>query len=158
MRLSRPILAAAGWAVAVAALGGAMSRIGPWYRSLEQPALKPPDWAFAPAWTLIFALAATAAVFGWRHARTNAERAGIVSLFFVNGVLNVVWSAVFFTLRRPDWGLAEVAALWLSVLALIVWHARFSRQAAVFLAPYLVWVTFAAWLNWEVVRLNAPFG
>lgn len=154
----RPILIAAGAALGVAILGGAMTDIGPWYRALEKSALNPPDWAFAPAWTLIYALAAAAAVVGWRAARRNADRALVVSLFAINALLNVLWSFFFFAMKRPDFALAEVATLWLSVLALIIFFTRLAPKAALILAPYLAWVTYAAHLNFEVVRLNPPFG
>jgi tryptophan-rich sensory protein len=72
-------------------------------------------------------------------------------------VLNVLWSWLFFRARRPDWALAEVGLLWLSIVLLIVLAARASTSAAWLLAPYLLWVAFAAALNLAVVRLNAPF-
>ncbi|MFN7056302.1 TspO/MBR family protein [Hyphomonas sp.] len=154
----RPLIVAAGAALVTAFAGGAMTRIDDWYRGLEKSALNPPDWAFAPAWTVIYALAVLAAVSGWKAARTSAERAWLISLFFFNALLNIAWSGIFFTLRRPDWALAEVAMLWLSVAMLIVLTVRFSRAAALYLAPYLAWVSFAAWLNYRVVVLNGPFG
>ncbi len=67
-------------------------------------------------------------------------------------------SFFFYTPRRPGWALAEVATQWLSVLAFGVFQAPVRRLAAFCLAPYLVWVTFAAYLNCRVVKLNAPFG
>lgn len=154
----RPVVIAILAALAVAVIGGAMTDVGPWYLALEKPPLNPPDWVFAPAWTLIYALAVIAAVTGWRAADTSARRAWLISLFFCNAALNILWSALFFTVKRPDWALAEVAALWLSVLALMVFFLPFSRLAALALAPYLLWVSFAAWLNFAIVRLNAPFG
>jgi tryptophan-rich sensory protein len=154
----RPVAVAAAAAVAVAILGGAMTEIGPWYRALEKSALTPPDWAFGPAWTVIYALAAIAAVLGWRAAKDSRTRSLLISLFFINAVLNVLWSFFFFTLKRPAFALAEVATLWLSVLALIVFLWPVRRAAALCLAPYLAWVAFAAYLNYRVVVLNAPFG
>lgn len=135
-----------------------MTDIGPWYRALEKSSLTPPDWAFGPAWTIIYALAAIAAVLGWRAAKTSRARALIVSLFFVNAVLNIAWSFFFFRLKRPDLALAEVATLWISVLALIVFLWPHRKAAAAALAPYLAWVSFAAYLNYKVVTLNPPFG
>jgi translocator protein len=70
----------------------------------------------------------------------------------------VVWSALFFRLQRPDWALIEVVFLWLSVLVLIVVFSRYAKLASWLLVPYLAWVSFAAFLNWEVVRLNSPLG
>jgi tryptophan-rich sensory protein len=64
---------------------------------------------------------------------------------------------LFFRLQRPDWALYEVGFLWLSVLLLIIVLSRASRGAAALLLPYLLWVGFAAVLNWKIVELNAPF-
>lgn len=152
------MLVAALAAIATAIAGGAMTRIDGWYRGLEKSALTPPDWAFAPAWTVIYALAAISAATAWRDAGSQRDRSLIVILFFINAVLNIAWSAVFFTMRRPDWALAEVATLWLSVLVLIVFLSRLSRSASLLMVPYLAWVSFAAWLNYKVAVLNGPFG
>ena len=154
----QPILVAAGVAILTALAGGFATRIGDWYMDLAKPEWNPPDWLFAPAWTVIYALAVIAAVIGWRAARSNADRAWLLSLFFVNAVLNVAWSFLFFTLQRPDWALAESVTLFLSVLALIVFFARFKPLASGVLLPYLLWVGFATFLNYEIVRLNGPFG
>jgi tryptophan-rich sensory protein len=81
----------------------------------------------------------------------------VVGLFALNGFLNVLWSTLFFSLRRPDWALIEVVFLWLSVLLPIVVFWRRARPASLYLVPYLAWVSFAAFLNLAVVRLNAPF-
>jgi tryptophan-rich sensory protein len=65
---------------------------------------------------------------------------------------------LFFKLRRPDWALIEVVGLWLSILALVIFIGTFSRFASAFMVPYLLWVSFASFLNLRVVQLNAPFG
>lgn len=158
MSKGRPIAVAAAVALSVAVLGGVMTDIGPWYRALEKSALTPPDWAFGPAWTVIYALAAVAAVLGWRSAKTSRARSILISLFFVNAILNVLWSFIFFSVKRPDLALAEVATLWISVLALIIFLWPVRRTAALILSPYLAWVAFAAYLNYRVVVLNPPFG
>lgn len=152
--LLEPALVAAVATCAVAGLGAAMTDIGPWYRQLVQPAWKPPDWAFGPIWTVIFVLIATAGVMAWRQAPDAASRSFLLGVFTVNGFLNVLWSALYFKRRRPDWALTEVVALWLSVLALIVVVTPYSPISSWLLAPYLVWVTIAAALNLATVRLN----
>ena len=154
----RAILTAAAAAIAVALLGGLASHIGPWYYGLTKPWFQPPDWLFGPAWTVIFALAALSGVWAWEAGPPLRPWARILSLFAINGILNVLWSALFFTLHRPDWALGEVVPLWLSVLGLIAVIAPYSRRASALLVPYLVWVAFAAVLNLAVVQLNAPFG
>jgi benzodiazapine receptor len=154
----RPIAIAAAAALAVALLGGLMTDIGPWYRGLQKPSWQPPDWAFGPAWTVIYALAAISGVIAWRDANSQQQRETMLMLFALNAFLNVLWSLLFFRLRRPDWALFEVGLLWLSVLLLIVVLGRYSRTAALLLVPYLLWVSFASTLNWATVRLNGPFG
>ena len=148
------VIIAAAWAVGTAALGASLTTIGPWYRGLERPWFQPPDWAFGPAWTLIFALSGYALMRLWRA----GVRGLLVPVFVLNGLLNALWSFLFFTFQRPDWALLEVVPLWLSILAMIVLAARHDRVAAWFIAPYLAWVSFAAVLNLAIVRLNGPFG
>jgi translocator protein len=158
MSAARQVGVAAGAALFVAVLGALMTDLGPWYAQLRQPAWKPPDWVFGPVWTTIFALCALAGLQGWRTAPSKGARELLLLLFALNGFLNVLWSLLYFRLHRPDWALMEVPLLWLSVLALVVLLARWSRSAAAMLLPYLAWVAIAAVLNWETVKLNGPFG
>ena len=144
--------------MSVAALGGMLTDIGPWYAELRKPEWQPPGWVFGPVWTTIFVLCAAAAVMAWNASRTTADRAAVAGAFVVNAALNVAWSGLFFALRRPDWALGEIVLLWLSIATLIVVCARRSRASAWLLAPYLAWVSFAALLNYAIVRLNGPFG
>jgi tryptophan-rich sensory protein len=153
----QPIAAAAVSAVLVASLGGLITVIGPWYYALRKPPWQPPDWLFGPAWTLIFALAALAGLTYWRREGRRVPRRQVLTAFAVNGLLNIVWSLLFFRLQRPDWALDEVGALWFSIVCLIVLLARASREAAWLLVPYLAWVSFASFLNWRIVALNSPF-
>ena len=152
------IAVAALCALALAAAGGLLTEIGPWYRDLRKPAWQPPDWAFGPAWTLILGMAAAAGVLAWHGAPDGGARATVAVLFGVNGSLHLLWSPLFFKWRRPDWALVEVAFLWLSILALMVGLWPYSQAASWLVAPYLAWVTFAAVLNLAIVRLNGPFG
>ncbi|MDZ4691333.1 TspO/MBR family protein [Terricaulis sp.] len=154
----RPIAVAAAAAVFVGALGSTVTDLGPWYQALQKPDWQPPGPAFGAIWTTIYALTAAAAVVTWRRAPKGAEREWLIGLFALNGFLNVLWSLLFFRVHRPDWSLIEVAFLWLSIVALIVFTSRHARLAGVLLTPYLIWVSIAAVLNFEVVRLNGPFG
>ena len=80
----KPILVAALAAMAVGALGGSLTDIGPWYQALKRPSWQPPDWAFGPAWTTIFALAVVSAVSAWRAAENRTQREWIIALFAAN--------------------------------------------------------------------------
>ena len=144
-------------AACVLALGGSATQLGPWYYSLAQPGWKPPDWLFGPAWTTIFLLTSLSIALGWRHLDEENDRRRLIGMFFMNAMLNVWWSVLFFGLHRPDWALYEVGFLWLSILVPLVFLWRVSKLASLLLVPYLGWVTFAAVLNWSVVQLNAPF-
>jgi tryptophan-rich sensory protein len=150
----KPIAAAAGSALLVGALGALTTELGPWYFQLRKPSWQPPDWLFGPAWTLIFALAALAGILYWRSCTDRDRRLTVLAAFALNAFLNLLWSMLFFRLKRPDWALDEVGFLWLSILLLIVLLGRDSRRAAWLLSPYLLWVTFASYLNWTIVRLN----
>jgi tryptophan-rich sensory protein len=105
----------------------------------------------------IFALAAAAGVLGWRGEAKPEGRQWMVGLFAANGFLNILWTLMFFKVRRPDLALVEVGGLWLSILALIIFLYRRSALASALLVPYLAWVTIASALNYEVVALNGPF-
>jgi tryptophan-rich sensory protein len=148
------IVVAGSAALLVLACGGLLTNIGPWYRNLRKPAWQPPDWAFGPAWTIIMTLVAVAGVLGWRAARGTQEHTLLIVLFLINGMLHVSWSLLFFRLQRPDWALAEVVLFWLSIVAIIVALWPVSHGAVLAMMPYIGWVSFAAFLNLTIVRLN----
>jgi tryptophan-rich sensory protein len=153
-----PIAGAALWGVVTLGVGGLLTEIGPWYRALKKPRWQPPDLLFGPAWTLIIVCAAWAAVLAWNRAPGWPERAMVVTLFVLNGSLNAGWSLFFFKWRRPDWALIEVVPLWLSICLLILECSSMTTRGAWLLTPYLAWVSFAAFLNLTIVRLNGKFG
>jgi len=134
-----------------------MTPIGTWYRNLRKPVWNPPDWVFGPAWTVILSLAACAGVVAWANSSEAGMHQRIAVLFGVNIILHMLWSPLFFNLRRPDWALVEVLFLWLSILALMIGLAPISLVASLLLLPYLLWVAFATILNLVIVRMNAPF-
>lgn len=155
--LTTPAVVAAVTVLVVLGVGGALTTIDGWYRQLAKPRWNPPDWVFGPAWTVILGLAGWAGVLAWGQATTAFVRGLILGLFAVNIVLHMLWSPLFFNWRRPDWALIEIPFLWLSILSLIVGLAPFSTRASLLLVPYLLWVSFAAFLNLTIVRMNPPF-
>jgi tryptophan-rich sensory protein len=142
----------------VLGVGGAMTSVGPWYQQLRKPSWNPPNWIFGPAWTIILGLAAWAGVDAWENAILPEDQINILTLFGINIVLHMAWSPLFFNLQRPDWALFEIPLLWLSILSLIIGLAPLSSISTGLLMPYLLWVSFAAFLNYTIVRMNAPFG
>ena len=153
-----PVAVALLAALGVAFIGGTITDLGPWYEGLAKPDWTPPRPVFPIAWTLIFALSAVAGVTAWRKAPNAKAADTVIGLFALNGFLNIGWSLLFFRMQRPDWAFFELVLLWLSILALIVYCGRISRLSGLLLLPYIVWVTIAGALNWQVYQLNAPFG
>jgi len=153
------IATAGAWMVGLGGMGFVATKLSPWYYRLRQPSWKPSDVLFGPVWSTIFLCAAVALVLAWSaESATPAARSRLLAVYLVNAVLNVLWSLLFFRLRRPDWALVEVVALWLSIVAMMWALAPLSKLGAALLVPYLAWVSFASVLNLAIVRLNAPFG
>jgi translocator protein len=128
--------------------------LGSWYATLQKPAWTPPNWIFGPMWSALYLAMAIAAWLVWRAAGFSGFKP-VLSLFAVQLALNVCWSAIFFTLHRPGLAFAEIVLLWLMILLTVVAFRPLSRTAAWLMAPYLVWVGFAAALNFAIWRLNA---
>lgn len=153
-----PILIAALATAIVALMGATITVTGPWYDHLVQPRWAPPDRVYPIAWTIIYAINVIAVVTGWQAMQSRREAEALIALWALNGFLNILWSLLFFRLQRPDWAVVEVLLLWLSIGSLILFNWRRSMWAAILLVPYLLWVTFAGYLNMMVVKLNGPFG
>ncbi len=153
-----PIIIAATLALVTAMVGGSITVLDSWYYSLQQPSWAPPDYMFGIIWTTIFALIALAGFLGWQKAPSRRTAEIMLGLFALNGFLNLSWSFLFFRMERPDLAFYELIALWLSILALIIFCGRFSKSASLLLVPYLVWVTIAGMLNYQIIALNGPFG
>lgn len=126
-----------------------------WYETLQQPALAPPNWVFAPVWTTLFALMGGAVWLVWRRVDSAPSAALLaIGVFVAQFVFNLAWSAAFFGAQNVALGLAVIALLWALIVATILAFARVDRRAAALLVPYLLWVSFAAYLNYEFWVLN----
>ena len=125
-----------------------------WYAQLNKPAWNPPDWLFGPAWTVLYVVMGVAAWLVWRSGwRLPGVRVAL-ALFAAQLVFNVLWSIIFFGLRSPGTALAEIAVLWVLVLATTVQFFRVNTTAGALMALYLLWVSFATVLNAAVWSLN----
>jgi tryptophan-rich sensory protein len=145
-------LAAFAGATVAAASTGAVFQPGAWYRALAKPAWTPPDWLFPVAWTVLYTMIATAGFLVWRAAGPAGWLVYVV--FGAQLALNAAWSYLFFSKRRIDWAMIDVALLGASIAALIALSAPWSGTAALLLAPYFVWVAFAGALNFDILRRN----
>lgn len=170
-------------AIAISEAAGAIGAIATaqsvktWYATLAKPALNPPSWFFGPAWTTLFLLMSIALYLVWqnnwhvvRQLRMRTKKAwnpiserlwsgdwqklNAIGIFAVQYILNIAWSFVFFGAERPDIAFFVLLALWFAIIHVIANFYRISRAAAWLLVPYLLWVTFAGYLNYAIWMLN----
>ena len=124
----------------------------PWYAALSKPRWTPPNWLFGPVWTILFLVMAFAAWLVWRQSGLKAVP---MQLFLLQLLLNVAWSLLFFRLRSPGAAFVEIVLLWSGILLTTITFRSAVALAAWLMIPYLMWVTFAAALNFKVWRLNS---
>ncbi len=152
------LTAALVYGIGLNVAGGLLTDVGEWYRRLQKPWFQPPGWAFAPAWTIILGLAGWALYLGLTRAPDPASYRAVGIAFGVNAVFHFLWSPLFFTLKRPDWSFIENFGLIASCIALAFVLAPISVFASWLILPYIVWTCFAQAINYEVMKLNGPFG
>ena len=128
-----------------------------WYGLLEKPVFQPPAWVFGPVWTMLYVLMAVSAWLVWEKADEKPIKIPLV-LFYVQLLLNVMWSGLFFGMGRPDLALAEILVLWTLIAVVTVLFFRVRRTAGLLLVPYLAWVSFAVVLNGFIWWLNRGGG
>lgn len=139
--------------VLLAASSGMATPPGDWYAALDKPPLTPPGFVFPIAWSLLYLLMALAA---WRAtlAAPTGERLHTLWPFVAQLVANGLWSILFFGLHWMGLALLDLLLMWGLILLSIRRFARVSPSAAWLLAPYLAWVSFAAYLNAAIWWLN----
>lgn len=125
-----------------------------WYQSLKKPSWTPPNWVFAPVWTLLYALMALAATYVWLS--DHPLRGVALAVFALQLALNLAWSWIFFGFRLLGLGALEIVLMWAAIAANLVLFIQVNAVAGLLLAPYLLWVSFASALNIAVWRLNPP--
>ncbi len=126
---------------------------GDWYRALIKPALTPPDFIFAPVWTLLYILMALAAWLVWRRGGFKSNRLAL-SLYGAQLVLNALWSWIFFGQHQIGFALIDILILLVFIILTAMKFRTINRHAAILIVPYILWVTFATYLNFELWRLN----
>lgn len=125
-----------------------------WYAQLVRPQLAPPNWVFGPVWTTLYLLMGIAAFLIWKKGIERKDVKVALGIFAGQLVLNTLWSIVFFGLQSPGWAFVNLVVMWLAVVASIAAFARISKPAAWLLAPYILWISFAGYLNLMIWLLN----
>lgn len=121
-----------------------------WYASLTKPSFNPPNWVFAPVWTFLFLLIGISLYLVWTKGFTKQA----LIFFSIQLILNILWSALFFGLRNPFLAFIEIIILWTFILLTIISFYKISETAGILLIPYILWVSFAAVLNFSIYILN----
>lgn len=138
-----------------AAIGGlaTATAIDTWYITLVKPSWTPPGWVFGSIWTVLYLMMAMAAWLVWLKRKEMAVRSSL-QFFLVQLTMNAMWSVIFFGLRRVDLAFFWIGLLWIAIVVTMMLFKRVSLVAALLLVPYLIWVTIAQALNFEIWRLN----
>ena len=155
MNLTKSILGAIAALVLTFGAGYVGSRfpVDEWYAELVKPSWNPPNWLFGPVWTTLYLLMAIAAWLVWR--RSGFAGAAIpLGMFLLQLVLNAAWSWLFFGRHAMGTALAEIILLWIAILVTLVGFWRLNAVSGILMLPYLLWVSFAAFLNYTLWRLN----
>ncbi|HOK02107.1 MAG TPA: tryptophan-rich sensory protein [Spirochaetota bacterium] len=129
------------------------SSVDTWYKTLKKPDFNPPNWVFSPVWTLLFILIGLSFYIIWKN-NFGGKKVLLLNIFFTQLFANLLWSLFFFGLRSPFWALIDIIVLWLAILVNIIVFYRVSKPAGILLVPYILWVSFAALLNFYLYILN----
>lgn len=131
------------------------SAILDWYPTLVKPSFNPPNWVFAPVWTLLYIMMGVAAGLVWdRFSFDKGAVKKALVFFIVQLVLNAIWSYLFFGLHNPMLAGLEIILLWLMIYETYFQFTKINKVAGYLLVPYLIWVAFAAVLNASIWWLN----
>lgn len=131
-----------------------VASISSWYAVIEKPAFNPPSWVFSPVWIILYTLMGISLYLVWEEGLERKEVKLGIFVFGVQLALNALWSFLFFGLQSPYYAFIEILLLWLSILLTIILFGKISKTASLLLVPYLLWVSFAALLNYQIWVLN----
>ncbi len=126
-----------------------------WYPTLVKPSFNPPNWIFAPVWTILYIMMGVAGGMVWNRMEQDAEIVKKAFMFFIIQLaLNAIWSLLFFYLHNPFLSLIEIVLLWLLIFETYTQFKKIDKVAGMLLVPYLAWVSFAMVLNGSIWWLN----
>lgn len=151
------ILAVVVTCLAIGYFSGIVTRssVDTWYPTLVKPSFNPPNWVFAPAWSLLYLLMGVAAGLVWDRIEYEKEAVKKALVFFaIQLALNALWSYLFFGLMNPLLALLEVFVLWLMIYETLLKFIKINKVAGYLLVPYLLWVSYATVLNASIWWLN----
>jgi translocator protein len=127
-----------------------------WYAGLKKPSYTPPNWAFGPVWTTLYLLMGISVFLVWQKGlATNGALLAFI-LFWIQLLVNAIWSIVFFGIKSKGGGVIAIIVLWFLIMVTMIASFRVSGWAGALLIPYIVWVSIASYLNIGTWLLNKP--
>ena len=124
------------------------------YSQINQPALSPPSWIFPVVWTVLYLLMGISFYLVWSSGASSTEKKIAFSVFAIQLFLNFIWSPIFFNARWVLFAFILLICIWILVLLMIIRFYKISKPAGLLQLPYLLWLTFAAYLNLSIYLLN----
>lgn len=142
--------------IGLGSIGGiaTASSIDTWYATVNKPSFNPPNWLFAPVWTTLFTLMGIAAALVWHEGLDNKMVKKALILFGIQFVLNMIWSWLFFGMQNPMLAFIEIIILWVFIFLTVRAFFGIKNASGWLLVPYILWVSFAAVLNFSIWQLN----
>lgn len=128
--------------------------IAAWYQTLEKPFFNPPDLLFAPVWIILYTLMGISLYIILKEGLSDKKIRFAVYIFAFQLILNSAWSFLFFGLKNPFLAFIEILILWAAIIITIRKFYAISKNAGLLLIPYILWVSFAAILNFSIWILN----
>ena len=125
-----------------------------WYAGLEKPPGVPPNWIFGPVWTVLYVMIAVSLARVWHFVPTGPVKTRALVRFAIQMILNLAWTPCFFGAHLVAVALAVIVSLWIMILLTIFAFRPLDRIAAMLLVPYLIWVSYATYLNAGYLALN----
>ena len=135
-------------------LSGAFTSVNDyvWYAGLNKPWFTPPNWLFAPVWTIMYIIMGIIVGKLWQR-RNKFYNTLAIKLFIIHFIFNLIWSPIFFSLHRIDIAFYDICVVWFSLMMLFV-VAWKNKLIIILLLPYIAWISFATILNYSIYILN----
>ncbi|RZK20802.1 MAG: tryptophan-rich sensory protein [Pedobacter sp.] len=142
--------------LSIGALGGwaTAQSVKTWYPTLNKPSFNPPNWLFAPVWTSLYIIIGIAAYLIWIKRDRIAHFPRTIALYFIQLILNLCWSFIFFYLHEIGFALFEILILLIIIIINAVVFYKIDKWAGLLFIPYILWVSFASFLTYNIFILN----
>ena len=140
----------------IGALGGLATSesVKTWYPTLNKPSFNPPNWLFAPVWTSLYILIGIAAYLVWIKRDKIAHFPRVLAIYFIQLILNLCWSFIFFSLHEIGFALFEIIILLIVIVVNAIAFYKIDKWAGYLFIPYILWVSFASFLTYSIFMLN----